>query len=74
MTMLRVAVESSMARSVGYDPNTFTLEIEFHTGEVWQYQYVSAKMYAELMKGSIGKYFQTHIKGVCQETLVSRRP
>jgi len=35
--MLRMSVSSSNISSVGYDPKTQTLEVEFHNGGVYQY-------------------------------------
>jgi len=64
-------VDSSMATSVGYDPEASTLEIVFKkTGEVWQYYDVPENVYHELMSGSIGKYFQTNIKNQYRENRV----
>ncbi len=61
--MDRQSVDSSMASSVGYDPTTSTLEIEFRkNGEVWQYFEVPESVYYEMMSGSIGKYFLANIK------------
>jgi hypothetical protein len=60
--MDRHAVESSMALSIGYEPITRTLEIEFRSGEVWQYCDVPEKVYYEMIGTSIGKYFQENIK------------
>ena len=60
-----------MAVSVGYDPATSTLEIEFKSGEVWQYHAVPKRVYTELLKDSIGKYFQAHIKGLYPESRIS---
>jgi hypothetical protein len=69
--MERQNVDSSMAKSIGYDSETFTLEIEFRsTGEVWQYYGVPEKVFMEMISGSIGKYFQLHIKGVYRETKI----
>ena len=59
-----------MAASVGYDRRTATLEIEFHSGEIWQYHEVEENVYQELIKGSIGKYFQANIKHMYKETRV----
>ena len=59
-----------MAASVGYDRRTATLEIEFHSGEIWQYLEVEENVYQELIKGSIGKYFQANIKGIYEEARV----
>ena len=69
--MKRKPVDSSMAESVGYDPITRTLEIEFKkTGAVWQYYKVPAKVYREMLQGSIGQYFGDYIKGVYEEARV----
>jgi hypothetical protein len=68
--MKRHAVDSSMATSIGYDPVTSTLEIEFRSGEVWQYHGVPKRVHLELISGSIGKYFQAHIKGLYPETRI----
>ena len=62
--MERMAVVSTMAKSVGYDAATSTLEVEFKTGnEVWQYYEVPAAQYEEMLQGSIGQYFQANIRG-----------
>jgi hypothetical protein len=62
--MERQHVTSSMAISVGYDPFSSTLEIEFKKDrEVWQYENVPEYKYEEMLSGSIGQYFQAHIKG-----------
>lgn len=70
--MNRHYVDSSMASSVGYDRKTSTLEIEFRSnGDVWQYHHVPEHVYREMISGSIGKYFQSHIKGHYPETQVN---
>lgn len=49
--------------SVGYDNTTKILEIEFHTGLVYQYLGVPPKVYADLMhSGEIGKYFSEKVR------------
>lgn len=68
--MERHSVDSSMATSVGYDPVTSILEIEFRSGEVWQYHNVPENVYFEMLSGSIGRYFQAHIKGQYAESQV----
>ena len=69
--MERQNVESRLAASVGYDPNTSTLEIEFKTtGAVWQYYDVPESVFNEMMNGSIGKYFHANIKGQYTESQV----
>jgi hypothetical protein len=61
--MERKSVKSVILRSVGYDDSTKILEIEFHTGLVYQYSGVPAKVYADLMhSGGIGKYFSEKIR------------
>lgn len=61
--MYREEVTSSNLRSVGYDENTNTLEIEFHGGGVYQYSAVPINIYQGLMNASShGKYFHRHIK------------
>lgn len=68
--MERHYVDSSMATSVGYDPVNSILEIEFRSGEVWQYHNLPENVYFEMISGSIGKYFQAHIKGQYPESRV----
>jgi hypothetical protein len=59
----RLSVKSRILRSVGYDTNTKILEIEFHTGLVYQYSGVPPKIYADLMhSGEIGKYFSEKVR------------
>jgi hypothetical protein len=61
--MLRTPVESSNLRSVGYDPATQTLEIEFHSGGVYQYVGVPPSVYQDLLAApSLGSYFQAAIR------------
>jgi hypothetical protein len=59
----RLSVKSRILRSVGYDENTKILEIEFHTGLVYQYSGVPPKVYADLMhSGEMGKYFSEKVR------------
>ena len=56
--MKRQPVSSSNLRSVGYDPETKTLEVEFQNGSVYQYFNVPNNVYRELMAApSHGRYF-----------------
>ena len=68
--MERHHVNSSMTKTVGYDPLNAILEIEFKSGEIWQYRQVPEHVYQEMISGSIGKYFQVHIKGQYEESRV----
>lgn len=62
--MKREAVKSSNIKSVGYDPQTETLEVEFVNGTVYQYVGVEADKHAAMMKSdTVGGYFNAHIKG-----------
>jgi hypothetical protein len=59
----RYAVASSNISSVGYDPDTQTLEIEFLSGSIYQYYGVPNHMYEELMRqSSKGKFVNTYIR------------
>jgi len=62
--MEREYVQSSNIRSVGYDTNTSTLEVEFNSGAIWQYYDVLESTYYEMKSASsLGKFFNAHIKG-----------
>jgi hypothetical protein len=59
----RLSVKSVILRSVGYDESTKILEIEFHSGLVYQYSGVPLKIYTDLMRsGEIGKYFSDKVR------------
>ncbi len=61
--MNRTPVASSNVASVGYDPNTMTLEVEFMNGSVYQYFDVPETVYQGLMNASsIGTYLNQNIK------------
>ncbi len=61
--MQRTPVSSSNLRSVGYDATTQTLEIEFHSGGIYQYFDVPQSVYDALMAASShGSYFYYHIR------------
>ena len=63
--MDRTQVASSNIASIGYDPDTNTLEIEFLNGSVYQYYDVPEHIYDEIMSASShGSYLATNIKGV----------
>jgi hypothetical protein len=61
-------VKSSQIASVGHDPATNTLAIQFKSktgaGSVYHYPNVSAEQYQAFTKAeSLGKHFGAHIKG-----------
>lgn len=69
--MKRHYVDSSLAISVGYNPESLILEMEFKpNGAVWRYFDVPEYAYNEMMSGSIGKYFNAYIKGQYAELQV----
>lgn len=62
--MERQPVSSSSLASVGYDPGSETLEVEFvATGKVYEYYNVPQFMYERLVEASsIGQFFNADIK------------
>lgn len=62
--MQRQPVESSQIKSVGYDPATQTLELEFvQGGSVYRYSNFTPEDYDKLMAAdSIGSHFFKNIK------------
>jgi hypothetical protein len=69
--MERVSVTSSAIQSIGYDPDSQTLEIEFKTGRVYQYLGVPQDEHDAMMNcESQGKYFNANIKGRYSEVIL----
>lgn len=63
--MTRVRLTSSVMTSVGYDPLTRVLEIEFATRAVYQYFGVPPDVYLDLLDApSQGRLFHDRIRGV----------
>lgn len=61
--MEREPVNSSSIVSIGYEPESETLEIEFRNSGVYQYFNVPLFMHERLiMAGSIGSFFNLEIK------------
>jgi hypothetical protein len=59
------AIKSSNIQTVGYDPESQTLEVKFHGGAVHSYTGVPpAKHLAFVSAPSPGAYLHTHIKPV----------
>lgn len=62
--MIRKPVTSSNLKSVGYDPESAMLEIEFHDGSIYQYSGVPQDVYKALMAAaSLGSFLHKHIRG-----------
>jgi len=69
--MERQFIESSMLKSIGYEPNSSTLEIEFNSGEIWQYfDFPEALWYEFESSESKGKFFHREIKNQYNESRV----
>lgn len=61
--MNRTPVTSSNVVSIGYDPSTLTLEVEFKGNSVYQYFDVPEIVYQELMRASsIGQFMHANIR------------
>lgn len=63
--MERSPIRSTRLRSVGYDEDSYRMEIEFQDGDVFQYLGVPRDEYRGLMEASSpGKYFERYVEGV----------
>lgn len=63
MHIQRKPVESTAVASVGYNPASSTLEVEFQDGGVYQYDGVPAEAYEALLSAeSVGAYLDSRIK------------
>lgn len=61
--MKRIAVISEVLKSVGYDEQSRTLEVEFKNGGLYEYFDVPADEYSTLMLSpSKGTYFGDYIR------------
>jgi uncharacterized protein len=62
--MNRMPVDSSNIASIGYDPISQTLEVEFMKGNIYQYFDVPSQVYEGFITAdSKGKYLASQIKG-----------
>jgi hypothetical protein len=70
--MIREYTESSVIRSIGFDSDTSTLEVEFNNGAVWQYLgFPESDWYAFRNSESKGKFFNKEIKNHYSESRIS---
>jgi len=61
--MHRTSITSSNIRSIGYDLQSATLEVEFTSGDVYQYFNVPEHLYRGLMGASShGQFLNDYIK------------
>lgn len=60
-----VEVSSSNVARVRYDSSTMILEVEYHSGSVYQYFDVPETVYQQLIQsGSVGSFMHENIRGV----------
>lgn len=63
IVMYRTPVKSANIRSVGYDPQSATLEVEFTSGDIYQYFNVPEHLYRGLMNASAyGQFLNDYIR------------
>ena len=61
--MDRIPVSSTNIRSIGYEPQLATLEVEFTSGDVYQYFDVPEHLYQGLMNAaSKGQFLNDYIR------------
>jgi hypothetical protein len=61
--MIRDPVASGTIASIGYDPDSETLEVEFTSGSIYQYFNVPPSLNEQLMAApSKGQFLNTYIK------------
>lgn len=61
--MRREPVDSDALRSVGYDPDTCVLEIEFASGSIYRYFDIPDHLHVDLMQStSHGEFFAECIR------------
>ena len=71
--MRRVPVDSSSIGSVGYEPGTRMLEVEFRHGAVYVYSGVPPEVFAGFMAAeSKGRYLNGHIRDIYECFKASR--
>jgi len=68
----RIPITSASIASLGYDPATSTLEVEFEGGGVYRYFAVPRAVHESLLKSeSIGRTFNVVVRGRYPWTPVS---
>jgi hypothetical protein len=61
--MRRRPVDSSAISSLGYDPESRTLEVEFRSGSVYDYFGVTARLFESFLEAdSKGKFFAKRVR------------
>ena len=61
--MDRVPVTSSVIASIGYDPATNTMDVEFRTGRLYRFFGITRAVHKALISAdSIGRHFNAEIR------------
>jgi hypothetical protein len=61
--MNRTAVTSSNIRSIGFEPESETLEVEFKSGGLYQYANVPKSLFDRFMAASSkGRFFDQYVR------------
>jgi hypothetical protein len=61
--MQRQPVQSNVLASIAYEREVNVLEVEFHTGRIYQYFMVPAAVHEELLTApSMGEYFNRRVR------------
>ena len=61
--MYRTIVSSTNIRSIGYDPQSAVLEVEFTSGDVYQYFNVPENLYQQFLHASShGQFLNDNIR------------
>jgi len=61
--MERTTLPSTTLASVGYDPETLVLEVEFHSGAIYRYHPVPSSVYRDLLAADPkGRFFNQFIR------------
>jgi KTSC domain len=69
--MQRTPIDSKAITSLGYDPATQLLEVEFKNGGIYRYENVTPEQHRALVAAdSPGKYLRAHIIPTCAFTKV----
>ena len=71
--MQRIAMQSSVLLSAGYTASSETLDIEFHSGEIYRYSAVPEHIWHQLLTAeSKGTCFNAHIRDRIPTTRLPR--
>ena len=62
--MNRIPVKSSNIKSIGHDPDTGIMHVEFSSGDIYEYAGITAQEHRMLLTAnSVGTHFHQNIRG-----------